>query len=187
MAILPVVLHPHPVLRENTTNVTNMTDAVRTLAQNLFDTMFSIPHGVGLAAPQIGVATRMAVVFYDTKRDFKNRLPTKENSLCLINPRILKASDELVEMEEGCLSIPDMFAPVSRPRFVTVEYMDVAGNIQTITPDEGILTAAILHEMDHLDGVLFPDHLSRLRQERLYTKYKKILPSLVKHLDYPFT
>jgi peptide deformylase len=151
-----------PVLRQQSAPVRTVTDDVRRLVDDLFETMRAAK-GVGLAANQIGVAQRVAVV------DVGDEDPPP---LVLINPVILERSEEEETAEEGCLSIPEIFGDVERPARVVVEALDRDGR-KLRTEAQGYKARAIQHEIDHLDGVLFLDHLSAVKRNLLLSKWKK--------------
>jgi peptide deformylase len=130
----------------------------------MLETMYAAP-GLGLAAPQIGVLKRIVVV--DVSKDPDNPKPMQ-----LVNPEIVWASDELTDYEEGCLSLPDHYAPVTRPARVRVRYLDRTGEAQEIEAD-GLLAVCLQHEMDHLEGVLFVDHISKLKRNVILRKLQK--------------
>ena len=161
---LPILIVPHPVLKAKARKVLPADrEAVQALIPRMFTTMYKAP-GIGLAAPQIGVSLRLAVI--DLMLD-DTRAP-----VVLINPEIIAASDELATREEGCLSIPGLYADVTRPAQVKVRYEDAAGMRQEITGD-GLLAACLQHEIDHLDGVLFVDHISALKRNMILRKLAK--------------
>jgi peptide deformylase len=151
-----------PVLRQRAAPVSRVDDAVRDLVDDLFETMRAA-QGVGLAANQVGMAQRVAVV------DVGEQDP---GALVLINPVILERSAERDTAEEGCLSIPEIFADVTRPHSVVVEALDRDGASVRISVS-GYKARAVQHEIDHLDGVLFLDHLSAVKRELLLSKWKK--------------
>jgi peptide deformylase len=151
-----------PVLRQRATPVGAVDDMVRRLVDDLFETMRAAK-GVGLAANQVGVAQRVAVVDVGTD---------DPPSLVLINPRIVQASDLAETAEEGCLSIPDVYGEVERPLHVTVEALDRSGRPYRADVS-GYKARAVQHEIDHLDGVLFLDHLSAVKRGLLLAKWKK--------------
>jgi len=151
-----------PVLRQRAVPVATVDDAVRRLVDDLFETMHAAK-GVGLAANQVGVARRVAVV--DVGEDHPP-------PLVLINPRIAKASDDVEAAEEGCLSIPEIFGEVERPLHVTLEALDRDGRPYHVDVS-GYKARAVQHEIDHLDGVLFLDHLSAVKRGLLLAKWKK--------------
>ena len=158
MPILPIIKYPHPVLRRRAATIAIVDDAVRTLAGNMRDTMLAAS-GLGLAAPQVGVSIRLIITEIG-------------EPLALVNPRII-ASEGAARREEGCLSIPGFVAEVERAGRVTVEALDVHGKTCCIDAD-GLLAICLQHEIDHLNGVLFIDHLSKLKRERLLAKYRKL-------------
>jgi peptide deformylase len=164
MPIRPLVILPDPRLRLKSEPVDKITDEVRRLAADMLETMYDAP-GVGLAAIQIGVPKRIVVM--DTSKKDEERRPT-----VLVNPEITWSSEEKSTYEEGCLSIPEFYEEVERPARVKFRYTDLDG--KTIELDaEGLAATCIQHEIDHLDGVLFIDHLSRLKRERVTKKFAK--------------
>ncbi len=162
MAILPIVQFPNPVLAMNCQPVQEINDQIRRLAADMGETMYKAP-GVGLAAPQVGEPIRMVVL--DVSEE-KNSLMT------LINPVITQKSQEQETGEEGCLSLPGIWEKVSRSSEITVKYTDLEGQEQELHAD-GLLAICIQHELDHLDGTVFIDHLSRLKYDRACAKLKK--------------
>ncbi len=166
IARLPILLVPHPSLKSRARPVTPAdAAAVRDLVPRMFATMYEAP-GIGLAAPQVGVGLRLAVV---------DLMPREKNApIVLINPEIVAASRDTAIREEGCLSLPGMYADVERPAAVTVRYQDEAGAKHQIEAD-GLLAACLQHELDHLDGVLFVDHLSALKRNMILRRLAKEL------------
>ncbi|MCI5896006.1 MAG: peptide deformylase [Candidatus Aphodousia sp.] len=162
MAILPIVQFPDPILEKPCAEITEITADVRQLATDMAETMYKAP-GVGLAAPQIGQSLRMVVI--DVSED-------KNNLLTLINPEIIEFGEEVCTGEEGCLSLPGIWEKVERHTAVTVRYTDLEGKEVTM-PAEGLLAICIQHELDHLKGTVFIDHLSRLKYDRACAKLKK--------------
>jgi peptide deformylase len=165
MAILPIVKLPDPVLRQKSAPVERVDDELRKLADAMLETMYDAP-GVGLAAVQVGIPRRLIVL--DTSKDDDNPTP-----LVLINPEILILGSELKLHEEGCLSIPDVQVEIERPSSLTVRYLDREGKQQEMSAD-GLLATAIQHELDHLDGKLIIDFLSRLKRDMVIRKFKKL-------------
>ena len=163
MALIPIITIPDPVLRKVAAPITEITDGVRQLLTDMAETMYDAP-GIGLAAPQISISQRLIVM--DCGKDETPEL------FKMINPEIISRSDELAVLEEGCLSIPDQTADVERPAIVEVKYTDVAGGEQRLTC-EGLLAACVQHEVDHLDGVLFIDHISRLKRDIIVRRFMK--------------
>lgn len=165
MAIRPILVAPDPRLKQKSAPVEGpVTDAHRRLMDDMLETMYDAP-GIGLAAIQIGEPVRIIVM--DLAREDEPKAPRY-----FVNPEILWASEEVVPYEEGCLSVPDYYDDVERPRQVKIRYMDYHG--KTIEEDaEGLYAVCIQHEMDHLEGVLFIDHLSRLKRDKALNKLKK--------------
>ena len=164
MTIKPLIILPDPVLRQVSNSIETVDDEVRRLADDMLDTMYDAP-GIGLAAIQVGVARRMLVL--DVSRDDEDKTP-----LVFINPEIVASSDERSVYEEGCLSIPDYYAEVERPAKITVRYVDRDGKQQEKEVD-GLLATCVQHEIDHLNGVLFIDHISKLKREMVIRKFTK--------------
>lgn len=164
MTIRPLVILPDPILRRKSEPVESVTDAIRDLARDMLDTMYDAP-GVGLAAIQIGIAKR--VVTIDTNKDEEARDPT-----VYIDPEIVWSSQERRVYDEGCLSIPEFYGEVERPDRVRVRYMNLDGQIVEREAD-GLLATCLQHEIDHLNGVLFIDHLSKLKRDRVIKKFAK--------------
>jgi peptide deformylase len=162
--LLPILIAPHPVLKARCRAVTDAdADQVRALVPRMFATMYKAP-GIGLAAPQVGAALRLAVV--DLMPDDR-KMP-----IVLINPEIMAESEELETREEGCLSLPGQYAEVVRPARVKVRFTDMSGAKREIDAD-GLLAACLQHEIDHLQGVLFVDHLSVLKRNILMRRLAK--------------
>lgn len=166
MTILPIIKHANQVLRTNCEPIDEVTDQVRELMDDMLETMYDAP-GVGLAAPQIGDLRRVIVL--DAARDAEE---ADREPLCFANPEITWVSDETSEYEEGCLSIPDIYENVTRPAECKVSFLDYAGDVKELHCT-GFLATVIQHEIDHLNGVLFIDHISRLKRGRAMKKYKK--------------
>ena len=164
MSIRPILIIPEPKLRAISKPVEKIDGEIRKLVEDMFETMYDAP-GIGLAAIQVGVDKR--VVTIDTARDGEDSKP-----VALINPEIIAASDEVSVYSEGCLSIPDFYEEVERPARVAVRFMDLEGKIREVEAD-GLLATCVQHEIDHLNGVLFIDHLSRLKRDRVIKKFTK--------------
>lgn len=163
-AALPILIAPHPLLRAKAQRIgAAEADAVRALLPRMFAAMYAAP-GIGLAAPQVGSPLRLAVV--DLMPD------DKPAPIVLINPEITRVSEEWATREEGCLSLPGQYAEVSRPARVRVRYEDAAGARRELDAD-GLLAACLQHEIDHLGGVLFVDHLSALKRNMLLRRLAK--------------
>jgi peptide deformylase len=168
MTIRPIITAPDPRLKTVSEAVDRVDDSIRKLADDLLDSMYAAD-GIGLAAIQIGVPKRMLVMDLDQKDG--GRKPR-----LFINPKVVWASEELAKMEEGCLSVPEVWEDVERPARITAEYLDRDGALQTLEAD-GLLATCLQHEIDHLNGVLFIDHISRLKRGiamRKLTKAKKL-------------
>jgi len=165
MTVLPIVIAPDPVLKKKAVKVAAVDDRIRALMDNMLETMYDAP-GIGLAAPQVGVSERVVVI--DIGRSEENRQP-----LCLANPEIIWVSDEDNTYEEGCLSVPEHYADVVRPKAVKVTFLDRDNNPGEIETD-GLLATVIQHELDHLDGVLFIDHLTSLKRNMITRKLLKL-------------
>ena len=163
MTMMPLVLVPQPVLRQVAQPVDDITDDILQLASDMAETMYDAP-GIGLAANQIGSLERLIVM--DCGDDDAPELWQ------MINPEIIWESEEQSKLEEGCLSIPGHNAEVTRPASVRARYMDIEGNICEMEAD-GLLAACIQHEIVHLNGVLFIDHLSRLKKSMIWKKVIK--------------
>ena len=165
MTIRSLVILPDPLLRVVSDVVSNTDGATKALIEDMFETMYDAP-GVGLAAVQIGVTQRIVTMDASRKDDEKE-------PLALINPEIIWSSDALSEYEEGCLSIPDYHEVVIRPAKVGVRYLDLEGK-SFEREMEGLAATVVQHEIDHLNGKLFIDHLSRLKRERVIKKFQKL-------------
>ena len=168
MTIKPLIILPDPILRQASKPIERVDDELKRLANDMLETMYDAP-GIGLAAIQIGVPRRMLVI--DVSREGEDKQPQ-----VFINPEILKSSDERSVYEEGCLSIPDYYAEVERPATITVRYLDRDGKELTAEAD-GLLATCLQHEIDHLNGVLFIDHISRLKREMVIKKFTKAAKS----------
>jgi peptide deformylase len=164
MAIRPIIVLPDKRLRAVSKPVARIDDEIRTLVADMFETMYDAP-GVGLAAIQVGVPKRVATI--DATRGEEPKKP-----VALINPEIVWASEERVAHEEGCLSIPEYLDEVIRPERVKVRFLDLEGKAQEIDAD-GLLARVVQHEVDHINGVLFIDHLSKLKRDRVIKKFAK--------------
>jgi peptide deformylase len=165
MAIREIIKLPDPLLRQRSAPIETVDDDVRRLIDDMLETMYAAP-GVGLAAVQVAVPRRLLVV--DTADKDEPPQP-----LALINPEIVKLGDDLRVHEEGCLSIPEVRVDIERPSIVTVKFIDRDGKPQQIDA-EGLLATAIQHEMDHLNGRLIIDYLSRLKRDVIVRRFKKL-------------
>lgn len=164
IGLLPILIAPHPTLKAKARSVANAdAEAVRELIPRMFATMYKAP-GIGLAAPQVDI--RLRVVVIDLARD------NKREPLTLVNPEIVAESPELATREEGCLSLPNQYADVTRPARVKVRFLDQTGARQELEVDD-LLAACVQHEIDHLDGVLFVDHISALKRNMIMRRLAK--------------
>ncbi len=164
MAKLPIMIAPDPRLKEKSAPVKRVDASIRKLMDDMLETMYVAP-GIGLAAPQVGELKRLIVV--DVAKDEAPRDPH-----ALINPELVWVSDEDSTYEEGCLSVPEHYADVTRPARIRVRYLDREGEIRELEAD-GLLATVIQHEMDHLDGILFIDHLTSLKRNMILRKLLK--------------
>ena len=170
MAILPIVEVPDPRLRQISSPVEEVNDEVRALIADMFETMYDAP-GIGLAAIQVGVPIRVLVM--DLQEPAEENGPPVKDPRVFINPEIIKHSDEEVPYLEGCLSVPDQSAEVERPDHIRARGLDENGK-QHEEQLDGLLAVCLQHEMDHLEGILFIDHLSRLKREMVLKKLAKM-------------
>jgi peptide deformylase len=172
MAVLPIYVAPHPVLKKIAEKVEgDVTDALRGLMDDMLDTMYAT-YGIGLAAPQIGVSKRILVLDIKQQTDEDGKQVRKGVPQFFINPEIIWASEEINIYNEGCLSVPDQYEEVERPKKVRVTYLDYHGTAREIEAD-GLLATCLQHEIDHLNGILFVDHLSTLKRDMILRKVKK--------------
>lgn len=164
MTIKPLIILPDPVLRQVSKPLETVDARVLKLADDMLETMYDAP-GIGLAAIQVGEPLRLLVI--DVAKEEEGRKPQ-----VFINPEIIASSDTRSTYEEGCLSIPGYYAEVERPAEITVNYIDRGGKQQEMAA-EGLLATCLQHEIDHLDGVLFIDHISRLKRDMVVKKFTK--------------
>ncbi len=165
MAKLPIILLPDPVLRRVAEPIATVDEAVRRLAEDMLETMYAAP-GVGLAAPQVNVSRRLIVLDVSEKEEEKQ-------PFVMINPQIVRKSEKPNVHEEGCLSIPDVRVEIERPAEVVVQYLDREGKPQELEADD-LLATCIQHELDHLDGRLLIDYMSRLKRDMVVRRFKKL-------------
>jgi len=164
MALRSIICLPDPRLRLVSKPVEAVDDSIRALMDNMLETMYAAP-GIGLAAIQIAEPLRVVVIDVAKKDD-------PPAPMCFVNPEILWASEDKADYEEGCLSIPEYYETIQRPTRVKVAYQDRMGVPKVIEAD-GLLATCLQHEIDHINGVLFVDHLSRLKRERVMKKFQK--------------
>ncbi len=161
-----ILIHPDPRLKKVCAPVADLSDDLRKLADDMLETMYDAP-GIGLAAPQIGVLDRLIVL------DCVKEEGEAPRPLVMFNPEIIASSDETNVYEEGCLSIPDQYAEITRPKVVDVAWMDQNGSAQQETFD-GLWATCVQHEIDHLDGKLFIDYLKPLKRQMITRKMQKL-------------
>ena len=164
MSTLTIVLHPHPSLRAQAAPIAAVDDGIRKLVNDMWETMYH-DRGVGLAATQVNVKQR---VFVADVSEHGNE------PRCFINPEIIEKSESGTIATEGCLSFPEMYLPITRPEMVKVKFLDEHG-VERIVEADGLLARCIQHETDHLNGVVFIDHITRMKRERALKKYFKEL------------
>ena len=166
MSLRPILLHPDPRLKKVCDSVDDFGESLRKLASDMLETMYQAP-GIGLAAPQVGVNARVLVM------DCADKETEDEKPMVLVNPEVTWRSDETSVYEEGCLSIPDIYAEVTRPKSVIVRFQDELGN--KLEQDfDGLWATCVQHEIDHLDGKLFIDYLSSMKRQLITNKMKKL-------------
>ena len=170
MTIRKILTEPDPFLRQKSTKVDQVNDEVRVLMDDMLETMYAAP-GIGLAAIQIGVPKRVVVM--DLSREDE-----KKNPLYFVNPELINNSNNEIAYEEGCLSVPGQFAEINRPDKCKVKYLDYKGQ-EKVLDAEGLLATCIQHEMDHLEGILFIDYLSKLKKSMILKKLLKNKPSRI--------
>ena len=169
MALRKILTEPDPFLRQVSKKVDNVDDEIRMLMDDMLDTMYNAP-GIGLAAIQVGIPLRVIVI--DLSKDEEKKTP-----LYFVNPEIISSSDQDATYEEGCLSVPNQFAEIERPDKCQINFVDYNGE-KKILKAEGLLATCIQHEMDHLEGVLFIDYLSKLKKNMIIKKLSKQKKSL---------
>jgi peptide deformylase len=185
MAIRPIIEVPDPRLKTVSASVDKFDEELRVLVADMFDTMYAAP-GIGLAAIQVGVAQRVLVIdLQEPDPDAEPEVchahdgephthqPVKRDPRVFVNPQILDPSEDLNVYSEGCLSVPEIYADVERPRTIRARWQDLDGAVHEETMD-GLMATCLQHEMDHLEGVLFIDHLSRLKREMALKKLEKL-------------
>jgi peptide deformylase len=172
MTLRPILIHPDPRLKKVADPVAEVSKEIRKQADDMIETMYDAP-GIGLAAPQIGILNRLLVM--DAQRDPE----AKPNPMVLINPEVIWESDEKNVYEEGCLSIPDQFAEVERPKMVRVRWLDLDG--KTVEEEfDNLWATCVQHEIDHLNGTLFIDYLKPLKRQMITRKMQKLKRELAR-------
>ena len=173
MTIQKILTEPNKILREKSLRVENVDKDIQRLMDDMLETLYAAP-GIGLAAIQVGVAKRVIVMDISRDRDKdkdKDKEP-KKNPMYFVNPEIVWKSEDKFTYEEGCLSVPNQFAEIDRPKQCHVKYLDYNGQPQELKAD-GLLSTCIQHEIDHLEGILFIDYLSKLKKEMIIKKLSK--------------
>ena len=168
-----IVIEPDPILRKKSATLEKVDDELRILLDDMLETMYAAP-GIGLAAVQVGILKRLIVI--DISKDKE-----KKNPLFLVNPQIISQSDNKSTYEEGCLSLPGHFAEIERPAECLIKFIDYNGKEKELKA-KGLLATCIQHEIDHLDGILFIDYLSKLKKDMIVKKlikHKKELNKVV--------
>ena len=168
-----ILIEPDPILRQKSKPLENVNDETRKLMDEMLETMYQAP-GIGLAAVQIGILKKIVVIDVSKEKE-------KKNPLFLVNPEILNRSKETSIYEEGCLSLPGQFAEIERPSECLLKYIDYHGKEKQLKAD-GLLATCIQHEVDHLNGILFVDYLSKLKKDMIVKKllkYKKEIKKIV--------
>ncbi len=172
MALLPILTYPDPRLRTIAKPVENFDDTIKTLIADMFETMYEA-RGIGLAATQVD--RHLRVVVMDLAKEDEEKQPQ-----VFINPKVAPLTDECVPYQEGCLSIPEVYDEIKRPAKVRIEAQDANGQAFEMEAD-GLLAVCIQHELDHLNGIMFVDYLSRLKQDRAREKVKKVVAKRKRH------
>jgi peptide deformylase len=167
MALLPILEVPDPRLKTISTPVETFDDGLKKLVSDMFETMYAAP-GIGLAAIQVGVPKRLLVIDLQEEKDGE----TIKNPRVFVNPEILDPSEEHSTYSEGCLSVPDQYAEIDRPAKIRARWQDMDGTVHEEAMDN-LMATCLQHEMDHLEGILFIDHLSRLKRQMVLKKIEK--------------
>lgn len=163
MSKLPILYIPDPILKQTANPIENINQDIKKLSADMIETMYEAP-GIGLAANQVGVLQRIFVMDVDYRKNENSR-----NAITMINPEIVWKSEEMSVMEEGCLSIPQQYAEVERPKSVRIKYIDLQGQVNEYIAED-LASHCVQHELDHLNGVLFIDYLSRLKRNMIVKK-----------------
>ena len=169
MTILPILTVPHPILKETSQAVESVDDSIRALFDDMLETMYDA-NGIGLAAPQVGILKRLLVMDISPMQD--NAPSQNKQVYYMANPEIIEKSEETNIYREGCLSVPNQFEDVERPKFATIKYMNYHGE-EVIQECDELLATCVQHEIDHLNGIVFIDHISKLKKDMILRKMKK--------------
>ena len=171
--ILPLILEPNPLLHKASETITNIDDEIRDLAEKLISTM-QYHQGLGLAAVQIGVLKRViAINIINSLREGDKPLNLKEGPMILINPEVVEQSDDKKTYAEGCLSFGNIYPEIERANKVKIRYLDLDGKEKFLEVSDNIISACLQHEIDHTNGIVFLDRLSRMKKEFMMKKYLK--------------
>ena len=171
MAIRKILTEPNKILREKSLRVENVDQDIQKLMDDMLETLYAAP-GIGLAAIQVGVAKRVIVMDISRGRDKDEDKEPKKNPMYFVNPEIIWKSEDKFTYEEGCLSVPNQFAEIDRSKLCHVKYLDYNGHPQELKT-EGLLATCIQHEIDHLEGILFIDYLSKLKKSMIIKKLSR--------------
>ncbi len=171
MVLMKILKFPDPALKALASPVDRVDDDVRQLMDDMLEIMYDAP-GMGLAAPQVGISKRVIVIDCAKREATEDEPEVPPDPVFIANPEIIWASEETCEHEEGCLSIPEVYGNVTRPAEVKTRFLDKNGEIREMHC-KGIMARCIQHEIDHLNGVLFINHISRLKRERIVRKFSK--------------
>ena len=171
MTIQKILTEPNKILREKSLRVENVDKDIQRLMDDMLETLYAAP-GIGLAAIQVGVAKRVIVMDISRDKDKDEDKEPKKNPMYFVNPEIVWKSEDKFTSEEGCLSVPNQFAEINRPKQCHVKHLDYNGQPQELKAD-GLLSTCIQHEIDHLEGILFIDYLSKLKKEMIIKKLSK--------------
>ncbi len=165
MTVLPIIIAPDPILKKKAIPIQTVDSEISQLMKDMLETMYMAP-GIGLAATQVGILKRVVVIDISKKEQLNE-------PICMANPEIVWSSEEEVTAEEGCLSLPQQYGEITRPERIKVRYINE--NNQTINKEaSGLLATCIQHELDHLQGILFIDHLSSLKRNIILRRLKKL-------------
>ena len=171
MTIRKILTEPNKILREKSLRVENVDKDIQQLMDDMLETLYAAP-GIGLAAIQVGVAKRVIVMDISRDRDKDKDKEPKKNPMYFVNPEVTWKSEDKFTYEEGCLSVPNQFAEIDRPKQCHVKHLDYNGDPQELKAEE-LLATCIQHEIDHLEGILFIDYLSKLKKEMIIKKLSK--------------
>lgn len=177
MTILTIKTYPDPILKEVSSEVKSVDDNIRKLMDDMMETMYA-NNGVGLAAVQIGVLKRVLVMdtSWSSSRYDEDKMEgddKKHGKIFMANPKVIKLSKNLSPYKEGCLSFPGLDSNVKRPDYVEIEYLDYNNNKQILKAKNSLLAVCVQHEIDHLDGITFIDHISKLKRDMILKKIKR--------------